>query len=574
MSSSSTPNSTAAAPAVSDSVNTTENKPFDTEKYDEVTEGKASILYPKGNTVFYNPVQQFNRDISIVGIRAWSEIYNEQVLIPRLERSKNAKNKANKKRKRENDEGTVVSEPSTETKVEPESTSETQAETDAATTQDTPMSEANSATAAESSKPYIEIIEALSASGLRAIRYGKEIPYIKKVIANDFSKEAVKSIHANVEHNQIGSRVYPNEGDANIVMYQHKTKNVHVVDLDPYGSATPFMDAAVQSVCDGGLLLVTCTDLAVLAGNSYPEKCFSQYGGNTLNNDSCHEAALRLVLNMVASTAAKYGRAIEPLLSLSIDFYVRCFIRVRSQPALVKFNASKTMIVYNCSGCGTTTCQPLGRATAREKNNHVTYKHSYAQGPTVSSNCEHCGFVHHVAGPMWGGPLHDEKFVSKMLEIHDTLDTNVYKTTQRIKGMLTVAKSELDDTPFFVSLPHLSSVVKAPCPPLTTFASALLNGGYRISGTHCQPASIKTDATASFIWDVMREWIKLEKKGDTKNLSPTSPGGNILKTLETKHSISFEVHPKASELEKQRKSKLVRYQVNPTENWGPKAKAK
>ena len=45
-----------------------------------------------------------------------------------------------------------------------------------------------------------------------------------------------------------------------------------VVDLDPYGTAAPFIDAAVQSVNDTGLLCVTCTDLSVLATTNYPEK--------------------------------------------------------------------------------------------------------------------------------------------------------------------------------------------------------------------------------------------------------------------------------------------------------------
>jgi tRNA (guanine26-N2/guanine27-N2)-dimethyltransferase len=49
--------------------------------------------------------------------------------------------------------------------------------------------------------------------------------------------------------------------------------------------------------------------------------------------------ALRLVLNSIATTAAKYGRAVEPLLCLSIDFYVRMFIRVVQSPAQVKFLA-------------------------------------------------------------------------------------------------------------------------------------------------------------------------------------------------------------------------------------------
>ena len=42
-----------------------------------------------------------------------------------------------------------------------------------------------------------------------------------------------------------------------------------VVDLDPYGSPATFLDGAVQSICDGGLLLVTCTDMAVLCGTEF-----------------------------------------------------------------------------------------------------------------------------------------------------------------------------------------------------------------------------------------------------------------------------------------------------------------
>ena len=37
-------------------------------------------------------------------------------------------------------------------------------------------------------------------------------------------------------------------------MYSHREekKRVDVVDLDPYGTAAPFIDAAVQCVNDGG----------------------------------------------------------------------------------------------------------------------------------------------------------------------------------------------------------------------------------------------------------------------------------------------------------------------------------
>lgn len=46
-----------------------------------------------------------------------------------------------------------------------------------------------------------------------------------------------------------------------------------------------------------------------------------------------HEYALRQVIHSLASSAARYGKQITPLLSLSIDFYVRIFVRVNHSPA-------------------------------------------------------------------------------------------------------------------------------------------------------------------------------------------------------------------------------------------------
>lgn len=62
----------------------------------------------------------------------------------------------------------------------------------------------------------------------------------------------------------------------------------HVIDLDPYGCPSQFLDSAVQSVCNGGMLMVTCTDMAVLCGNS-PETCYVKYGAIALRNVACHE---------------------------------------------------------------------------------------------------------------------------------------------------------------------------------------------------------------------------------------------------------------------------------------------
>lgn len=183
------------------------------------------------------------------------------------------------------------------------------------------------------------------------------------------------------------------------VMYSHRKpgSRFDVVDLDPYGTAAPFIDGAVQSISDGGLLCVTCTDLAVLASNNYPEKAFALYGGSSTRSEFSHEIALRLVLHSISAAAAKYGRFIQPMLSLSIDFYVRLFIRVHTAPVEVKKLASKTGIAYICSYCGNTHEQRLGRATQQEgkgKKAQPFTKFQNGAGPTTpgeGSKCEECG---------------------------------------------------------------------------------------------------------------------------------------------------------------------------------------
>lgn len=270
-------------------------------------------------------------------------------------------------------------------------------------------------------------MDALSATGLRALRYSLEIPYATSVTANDLDAGAVKAIKHNVDYNAeraqtvepetltsaaAMAKIRVNEGNARNHMYgvlagsgsgngpsadRHKYE---VIDLDPYGSAAPFLDAAVQAVSNGGLLCITCTDPGVWASVGYSEKCFSLYGGLPVKGDWCHEAGLRLILHATATSAARYGLSIEPLLSLSIDYYARVFVRVRKSPAQVKNLASTTMTVYNCDeGCGSWYEQHLGKAKeVTGKSGKSTYmKYGLARAPTVGHSCPECDSPMHVS---------------------------------------------------------------------------------------------------------------------------------------------------------------------------------
>lgn len=131
-------------------------------------------------------------------------------------------------------------------------------------------------------------------------------------------------------------------------MYQHKhhQNQFDVIDLDPYGCPSIFLDSAIQAIKDGGLLLVTATDMAVLAGNS-PETCYTKYGAISLRIKSCHEMALRILLQCIESHANRYGRYIVPLISLSADFYIRVFVRVYSGQYKCKFSTRLVFIKIN-----------------------------------------------------------------------------------------------------------------------------------------------------------------------------------------------------------------------------------
>ncbi|QPG75816.1 hypothetical protein FOA43_003178 [Brettanomyces nanus] len=526
---------------------------IDLSKYDQLTEGSATILFPK-NKVFYNHVQQYNRDLSCLAIRAFTELYQEEKVLLR--------------RKRNKQPVTDGAQPSTEDVTET-------------------LTKADAEEKAKK-QPYAIVMEALSASGLRAIRYAKEIPLIKSIIANDLSAAAVDSINVNIQHNQVGNKVTSNHADAIQYMSQHKDE-YHVIDLDPYGSAAPFLDSAMQAVKNGGMMLITCTDMGVLAGNGYPEKCFALYGGSNVGGDATHETALRLVLNMIATTGAKYRKSIEPLLCLSIDFYVRLFIRVHQSPIKVKELAYNTMMMSKCSGCYSVTEQRLGKIS---HNKNGSKKFGLATGAShIGPNCSFCGYVNHIGGPMWAGNLHNKDFIDRVLSLQAKADDKIYKTLPRIKGMLTMAKNELD-AHFYFKPTSVSSVLKIPAPSIETFTGALGNLGYHASLSHTVPNSIKTDAPWETIWFIGKKLAE-KCKLDKSKLSETTAGYKILSNDDVGKDIDlnklkaesgstdmedsdwlFQRNEVSDQVNQLRRIKIVRFQENPTKNWGPKSRPK
>eukprot|EP00920_Eleutheroschizon_duboscqi_P013829 GHVT01032399.1.p1 GENE.GHVT01032399.1~~GHVT01032399.1.p1 ORF type:complete len:308 (-),score=21.44 GHVT01032399.1:902-1825(-) len=99
--------------------------------------------------------------------------------------------------------------------------------------------------------------------------------------------------------------------------------------------------------------------MATLCGNA-PEVSFYKYGGTAIKARYLHEMALRLLLHATSAAAARHQRVITPLISLSVDFYIRVFVQVKHSAESCKFNSTNTSLVFQCDTCDCFRVVPLG----------------------------------------------------------------------------------------------------------------------------------------------------------------------------------------------------------------------
>ncbi|AEE73792.1 putative tRNA (guanine(26)-N(2))-dimethyltransferase [Arabidopsis thaliana] len=526
----------------------------DLNDYTVIKEGEAEILMHKKNQVFFNKAQVNNRDMSIAVLREFL--------------SKRKQEHEAKSSKRTRPASKVIEKDASEASKEetPSENGMNNGDHEVAS-EDGPSSVSKDPAktterfAPREPKPP-KVLEALSASGLRALRYAREIEGIGQVVALDNDLASVEACQRNIKFNGSVaiSKVESHHTDARVHMLTHP-KEFDVVDLDPYGSPSIFLDSAIQSVTDGGLLMCTATDMAVLCGGN-GEVCYSKYGSYPLRAKYCHEMALRILLASIESHANRYKRYIVPVLSVQMDFYVRVFVRVYTSASAMKNTPLKLSYVYQCIGCDSFHLQPVGRSLP--KNNSVRYLP--AIGPVVKQDCNHCGKKYNMGGPIWSAPMHDPEWVTSILNSVKSMKDR-YPAYDRISAVLTTVSEELLDVPLFLSLHNLCATLKCISPSAAMFRSAVINANYRISGTHVNPLGMKTDAPMEVIWDIMRCWVK---NHPIKAQSPEQPGSVIL-SKEPSHEVDFSRH--IGSLSKAQAKKVARFLPNPEKHWGPKLRA-
>jgi tRNA (guanine26-N2/guanine27-N2)-dimethyltransferase len=295
----------------------------------------------------------------------------------------------------------------------------------------------------------MKIADPLAGSGVRAFRLLKELgdERIKQIFVNDkkfkFNEYFEKNIELNALTETQKQKLEVHNEDASIFLLKNKVFDY--IDIDPFGSPNPFLDAAIQSLRNKGILAVTATDTSALCG-SYPSAGQRKYWSVPLRNELMHEFGVRVLVRKVQLIAGQYDKALIPIFSYAKEHYMKIFFR--------------------CEG-------------GKKKVDEIMKQH----GILVNKNKEH--------GPVWMGQLWNKHLVEEMLKLCETSD--VHKDT---KKLISVISEECKiNVPFFFDIHELARKKKTgDNPRFEKMIEALKSEGFLAARTHFSFTGIKTDA--------------------------------------------------------------------------------
>ena len=178
-------------------------------------------------------------------------------------------------------------------------------------------------------KNHLQIADPLAATGVRSIRFLKELGKnkIKKISINDHSKDAIKLVKQNMALNKIqykNKKINITNKDANLFLLN--STGFDYIDIDPFGNPNYFLDAACKRLARDGILAVTATDTSALCG-TFPKACIRKYWAIPKKDAIMHETGLRILIRKIQLIAAQYDKALIPIFSYSKEHYMRVFLR-------------------------------------------------------------------------------------------------------------------------------------------------------------------------------------------------------------------------------------------------------
>jgi len=167
------------------------------------------------------------------------------------------------------------------------------------------------------------LLDGLAASGIRGIRLALEADF--NVEFCDTSTLATETISKNLDLNGIESKIHNMPVEELLLK-----KKYDGIDIDPFGTPVPYIEAALKGLKGNGILGISATDTAVLCG-AKPSICMKRYGAMSMKRVAAKEIGIRILLAKIHNLASLIGKGIEPLLCYSEGHHLRAFVRVTTK---------------------------------------------------------------------------------------------------------------------------------------------------------------------------------------------------------------------------------------------------
>ena len=309
-------------------------------------------------------------------------------------------------------------------------------------------------------------LDALAGTGARGVRVANEAGSHVEVTILDFNERSLSVAKKNVEMNHLSRRCFLVHSETNRYLYSRfeRGEKFDAIDVDPFGTPAPYIQAALVASADGAIVSFTATDAAVLCG-VYPSVALRRYGSMAPRSEFVHETAVRILAAFAARMGGINDIGVSPIAAHSTLHYLRVYTKVKRGASAADQSLSNVGYVTQCNVC-----------------------FARFSGSEAPPRCPACGAKVRSAGPLWTGGLCDETIASQVAGFCASEGWSDSAAT--IASIIGVNAFP----PFGYSLERCASRIGSSSVPMEDVAARLRSSGFRCMIQPFEDLSVKTDA--------------------------------------------------------------------------------
>ena len=314
--------------------------------------------------------------------------------------------------------------------------------------------------------------DGLSGLGARGLRIANEVSKVEKVIVNDVNPNALEIALKSAKINNLENfEISENETCRFLSSHSRMNERASIVDIDPFGSPSKYIDCAIRATMHSGMLALTATDLQVLHG-LFNKAAKRRYYGTPVKTEFSNEIAIRLILGCVSFVAGRLDISFQPLFVDHDMHYYRTYMKILNTPE----KKEKIGYIIFCRSC-------------KDRYTEITRQ----------NECRKCGHGTEIAGPLWIGKLFEKEFIQKMKNVKNDLIVN-----KKCDKIIERSEEEAELPATYYTLDEIASMIKSAPLKLNDAIERLRSHGYKASMTSLNPGGFRTDCEIDKITQIFQ----------------------------------------------------------------------